>query len=133
MNPSPKRVGVVGAGVSGVVAAAHLRAAGLEVTVFERSAVAGGVWLFDSRLPPDPSYPALVASIADNSVGNNPQLSTRIDKGKSEVETNPEYDVEILHAPPGYVYGLPKLRNWKLNNMISAHVMKDSPTMFRQL
>lgn len=39
-----RRVCVVGAGVSGVVAAAHLHAAGVEVTVFERSSVAGGVW-----------------------------------------------------------------------------------------
>jgi cation diffusion facilitator CzcD-associated flavoprotein CzcO len=39
-----KRVGVVGAGVSGVIAAAYLKRAGLDVTVFERSSVAGGVW-----------------------------------------------------------------------------------------
>jgi cation diffusion facilitator CzcD-associated flavoprotein CzcO len=39
-----KTVGVIGAGVSGVAAAAHLKSAGLKVTVFERSSVAGGVW-----------------------------------------------------------------------------------------
>ena len=37
-------VAVIGAGVSGVSAAIHLKAAGLDVTVFERSAKAGGVW-----------------------------------------------------------------------------------------
>jgi cation diffusion facilitator CzcD-associated flavoprotein CzcO len=42
-----KRVAVVGAGVSGVATAAHLRAAGVDVTVFERSPVAGGVWYVD--------------------------------------------------------------------------------------
>lgn len=39
-----KTVGIIGAGVSGVVAAAHLKAAGLKITVFERAAVSGGVW-----------------------------------------------------------------------------------------
>jgi cation diffusion facilitator CzcD-associated flavoprotein CzcO len=39
-----KRVAVIGAGISGVVSAGHLLAAGLDVTVFERSEAAGGVW-----------------------------------------------------------------------------------------
>lgn len=39
-----KRVAVIGAGISGVVSAGHLLAAGLDVTVFERSHAAGGVW-----------------------------------------------------------------------------------------
>lgn len=39
-----KRVAVIGAGISGVVSAAHLLAVGLDVTVFERSKAAGGVW-----------------------------------------------------------------------------------------
>lgn len=39
-----KRVAVIGAGISGVVSAGHLIAAGLDVTVFERSEAAGGVW-----------------------------------------------------------------------------------------
>jgi cation diffusion facilitator CzcD-associated flavoprotein CzcO len=40
----PKSAAVIGAGISGVVAAAHLQSEGLEVTVFERSHAAGGVW-----------------------------------------------------------------------------------------
>lgn len=39
-----KTVAIVGAGVSGVSSAIHLKNAGLEVTVFERGDVAGGVW-----------------------------------------------------------------------------------------
>jgi cation diffusion facilitator CzcD-associated flavoprotein CzcO len=39
-----KRVVVIGAGISGVVAAAHLKNEGLNVTVFERSSAAGGIW-----------------------------------------------------------------------------------------
>jgi ACS family pantothenate transporter-like MFS transporter len=38
------RVAVIGAGISGVVTAAHLRNAGIDVTVFERAQASGGVW-----------------------------------------------------------------------------------------
>ena len=38
------KVAIVGAGVSGVVAGKHLRAAGITVTIYERSAGYGGVW-----------------------------------------------------------------------------------------
>ena len=44
MSTSAMKVGIVGAGVSGVVAGAHLKAAGIDITVFERSNQAGGVW-----------------------------------------------------------------------------------------
>jgi cation diffusion facilitator CzcD-associated flavoprotein CzcO len=44
-----KHVAVIGAGISGVVAAAHLRKEGVEVTVFERSSAAGGIWYFTSH------------------------------------------------------------------------------------
>lgn len=37
-------VAVIGAGISGVVSAGHLLAAGIEVAVFERNHAAGGVW-----------------------------------------------------------------------------------------
>ena len=37
-------VAIIGAGISGVLSAIHLTAAGLDVTVFERAATAGGVW-----------------------------------------------------------------------------------------
>lgn len=39
-----RRVAVVGAGISGVVSAAHLLAAGFDVTVFERNKQTGGIW-----------------------------------------------------------------------------------------
>lgn len=44
MSIPSKRVAVIGAGISGVVAAAHLRKEDIDVTVFERSSEAGGVW-----------------------------------------------------------------------------------------
>ena len=34
----------MGAGISGVVTGAHLQRAGIDVTVFERSGLPGGVW-----------------------------------------------------------------------------------------
>ena len=39
-----QRVAVIGAGVSGVAAAVHLKREGLDVTVYERNARAGGIW-----------------------------------------------------------------------------------------
>lgn len=39
-----KRVAVIGAGVSGLASARHLKAVGLEVVIYERSSVSGGVW-----------------------------------------------------------------------------------------
>jgi NADPH-dependent glutamate synthase beta subunit-like oxidoreductase len=39
-----RRVAVIGAGVSGVTAAAHLKAANLQITLFERTKTSGGVW-----------------------------------------------------------------------------------------
>jgi ACS family pantothenate transporter-like MFS transporter len=43
IHPNPK-VAVIGAGISGVVTAAHLKRAGVDVVVFERANAAGGVW-----------------------------------------------------------------------------------------
>jgi ACS family pantothenate transporter-like MFS transporter len=44
MTNSKKHVAIIGAGISGVVAAAHLKKEGQDVTVFERSSAAGGIW-----------------------------------------------------------------------------------------
>jgi cation diffusion facilitator CzcD-associated flavoprotein CzcO len=40
-----KRVAIIGAGISGVVTAAHLKKEHIDVVVFERSKSAGGIWL----------------------------------------------------------------------------------------
>lgn len=39
-----RSVAVIGAGVSGVAAGVHLKRAGLDVTIYERSSRAGGIW-----------------------------------------------------------------------------------------
>ena len=44
MSFPSKRVAVIGAGISGVVSAAHLKKENVDVTVFERSSAAGGIW-----------------------------------------------------------------------------------------
>jgi len=45
-----KRVAVIGAGISGVSATAHLKASGLQVTLFERTGTSGGVWYLSSGI-----------------------------------------------------------------------------------
>ncbi|KAL4950731.1 major facilitator superfamily domain-containing protein [Aspergillus filifer] len=81
-----RRVAVIGAGVSGVVSAAHLIQAGAEVTVFERSHAAGGVWLYDERKAPEPSY-------------------TSLKPLESETHFNKDVEnAELRHAPPGPCY-----------------------------
>jgi cation diffusion facilitator CzcD-associated flavoprotein CzcO len=44
MTRKAKKVAVIGAGVSGLTTAKHLKASGLDVVVYERSATLGGVW-----------------------------------------------------------------------------------------
>lgn len=39
-----EKVAVIGAGVSGVAAGIHLKRTGLDVTIYERNARAGGIW-----------------------------------------------------------------------------------------
>ncbi|KAF1986877.1 pantothenate transporter [Aulographum hederae CBS 113979] len=59
MNQTPQpHIAVIGAGISGVLTSAYLKSSGVEVTVFERSLQAGGVWVFDPRPPLEPNYPA---------------------------------------------------------------------------
>ncbi|KAJ5690825.1 hypothetical protein N7462_005217 [Penicillium macrosclerotiorum] len=120
---SIQRVAVIGAGISGVVSAGHLLAAGLNVTVFERSRAAGGVWLYDKRLPIENQYPCTTPSEADN---YGPDDRERREK---------QY---LIHAPPGPCYesltnnvSTPLLRT-KLNAWpngtppyVLHHVLKD--------
>ncbi|CAD0109652.1 unnamed protein product, partial [Aureobasidium uvarum] len=105
-----KTVAIIGAGVSGVSSAIHLRNAGLEVTVFERGDVAGGVWVFDSRTAVEPAYPATVPSTGDSPAFDSfleyNNRKTRRDSPVGQDSPDPKTkidkdDLEILHAPPG--------------------------------
>ncbi|KAB8233988.1 putative FAD dependent oxidoreductase [Aspergillus alliaceus] len=82
------KVAVIGAGISGVVSAGHLLAAGFDVTVFERNQAAGGVWLYDERRPLEPQYPAIRPSETDQ------PAKYRQEREKFLLE----------HAPPGPCY-----------------------------
>ncbi|KAF7157595.1 hypothetical protein CNMCM5623_001969 [Aspergillus felis] len=82
-------VAVIGAGISGVVSAGHLLAAGIEVTVFERNHAAGGVWLYDERKPLEPVFPSV-----------HPSRGEQYTDAASDVR-----DKRVLeHAPPGPCY-----------------------------
>ncbi|CAF9921455.1 MAG: hypothetical protein ALECFALPRED_001807 [Alectoria fallacina] len=93
------RVGIVGAGISGVVAGAHLKAAGIDITVFERSSQAGGVWLYDERLPPEPTYPSMKPSEADFHLGDE-----QSPRGKRYQRRQLAPGDDLKHAPPGPCY-----------------------------
>ncbi|QDS68308.1 hypothetical protein FKW77_010674 [Venturia effusa] len=101
-----KRVAVIGAGISGVATAAHLKKAGIEVTVFERNRASGGSWIFDERIPIEPSYPAVRPSVADSISADNKASS--FDKLTFRA---------LQHAPPGPCYV-------GLKNNVATRLMK---------
>ncbi len=115
--PVPIRaVAVIGAGISGVVSAAHLLGQGLDVTVFERSSAPGGVWHFDPRLPTEPPYP-----------NERPPAPTPDDDAHGPDSSEPQHEsgsrprtfeeASLTHAPPGPCYE-------GLRNNVSTPVMR---------
>ncbi|KAL6161301.1 hypothetical protein ACJBU6_00421 [Exserohilum turcicum] len=88
MSFPSKRVAVIGAGISGVVSAAHLKKENVDVTVFERSSAAGGIWLYDERKPLEPSY---------STVPISKTVTTYTGEESEDLE-------RLLHAPPGPCY-----------------------------
>ncbi|MCJ1419398.1 hypothetical protein MMC32_005753 [Xylographa parallela] len=96
-------VAVVGAGISGVLSAIHLTAAGLAVTVFERSATAGGVWVYDERQPLEPTYPSTKPSVADFTPEENWDELNLEEAGNTVVPTERSI-TELQHAPPSPCY-----------------------------
>lgn len=107
-----KSVAVIGAGISGVSTAAHLIKRGFEVVVFERSAKAGGVWVFDPRRDNDPEYPVTgISGESPPGVDKNGVSKEVGDEhtgedatGKKKSQGREEEDVTIAHAPPGPCY-----------------------------
>ncbi|KAI1171354.1 hypothetical protein F4777DRAFT_565738 [Nemania sp. FL0916] len=103
---SPIRtVAVVGAGISGVVSAAHLINEGLEVTVFERTGVIGGVWVYDKRVDVDPPFPNLVPPVPN--------------WADLEADGLGAEEALILHGPPGPCYA-------GLKNNVPTSLMRSS-------
>ena len=99
-----QNVAVIGAGVSGVSSAIHLKKAGLKVTVYERSNTAGGVWVYNTQSAIEPAYPSTIPS-----VGDSPQFERRLQETSlghvgrrdSPVEDEKGDLLRLLHAPPG--------------------------------
>lgn len=111
-----KRVAVIGAGISGVSSAAHLLHQGLDVVLFERSGIEGGVWHFDPRSSKDPSYPNEHPSKGDYETRPELAYSTPPPESNSD---DKEGDFETAHAPPGPCYS-------GLMNNVSTRLMRTS-------
>ncbi|KAJ2990530.1 hypothetical protein NUW58_g2902 [Xylaria curta] len=100
-----KNVAVIGAGISGVVSAAHLIKEGIEVTVFERTGTIGGVWCYDERVDREPSFPNVYPPAPD---------WTDVEK-----EGLRAAEALILHGPPGPCYA-------GLKNNVPTTLMKSN-------
>ncbi|KAF2963648.1 hypothetical protein GQX73_g9922 [Xylaria multiplex] len=100
-----KKVAVIGAGISGVVSAAHLIREGIEVTVFERTGTIGGVWFYDERVDRDPPFPNVIPPVQD---------WTDLDAQGLSAE-----EALVLHGPPGPCYA-------GLKNNVPTSLMKSS-------
>ncbi|OJD33481.1 dimethylaniline monooxygenase [Diplodia corticola] len=93
---SASHVAIIGAGISGVVTAAHLKKAGVNVTVFERIGKPGGVWVYDERQPLEPDYPSINASVASDI----PKTQWRtVQQAHDESQIS-----DLAAAPPGPCY-----------------------------
>ncbi|KAI3336589.1 FAD/NAD(P)-binding domain-containing protein [Xylariaceae sp. AK1471] len=100
-----KNVAVIGAGISGVVSAAHLIKEGFEVTVFERTGTIGGVWYYDERVDRDPPFPNTIPPAQDWK--------------DLETEGLTSEEALLLHGPPGPCYA-------GLKNNVPTSLMKSS-------
>ncbi|MCJ1379607.1 hypothetical protein MMC17_002709 [Xylographa soralifera] len=96
-------VAVIGAGISGVLSAIHLTAAGLDVTVFERSANAGGVWVYDERQPLEPAYPSTKPSVADFVPEENWD-ELHMEQAYGTIAPTERSITALQHAPPSPCY-----------------------------
>ncbi|RMZ86880.1 hypothetical protein DV736_g5894, partial [Chaetothyriales sp. CBS 134916] len=129
MDVHVKSVAVIGAGISGVSVAAHLLKQGLDVTLFERSSISGGVWHFDERSAFDPPYPNTRPSLGDYSRATSgqyayetpprtPDPERTVNSVKATASSEDDItDLEVRHAPPGPCYA-------GLQNNVSLTQMK---------
>ncbi|KAF5004870.1 hypothetical protein FDECE_8652 [Fusarium decemcellulare] len=124
------RVAVIGSGVSGICAGAHLLKQGAKVTVFERSEVSSGVWHFDSRIDTNsvnyPSKPASFGDYATTYPGQFlPQRHNKNGTGQHSLSTSDEDALQVAFAPPGPCYS--GLKNNVPTNLLYSN-LKPWPT-----
>ncbi|KAI0383231.1 hypothetical protein F5Y04DRAFT_250891 [Hypomontagnella monticulosa] len=85
-----RTVAVIGAGLSGIVSAAHLIRTGIDVTVFERANVVGGAWEFSPQIDRDPPFPSTRPPVPD--------------WDKPTVDDLTSEKAPLRFSPPGPVY-----------------------------
>ncbi|KAG8629817.1 hypothetical protein KVT40_001436 [Elsinoe batatas] len=126
-----KKIAVIGAGVSGVAAAIHLKKAGLDVTIYERTNKAGGVWVFNENRPQDPSYPSTRPSAGD--VDERALVDTLENLSSHEAGVGSESiwkKAECLHAPPAAAYRGLKNNVSTVEMEMQSHPWKDGTEEF---
>lgn len=94
MTQTIQSVAVIGAGISGVCTAAHLLKQGLQVTVYERGSIAGGVWHYDPRSAHEQQYPNEIPSRGDY----ERIVFEDIDVYQTPPRTPPEREDEVLSS-----------------------------------
>jgi len=117
-----KTVAVIGSGISGILAAAHLLKQGLSVTVYERSNAAGGIWRYDSRVSHDPPHPNHKPSLGDYHVSKPGEFDAdaEVVSPTSITQEAKENEIsDIQFSPPGPCYaGL--ITNMPISLMVTS-------------
>ncbi|KAK5729756.1 hypothetical protein LTR17_011722 [Elasticomyces elasticus] len=124
----PKSVAIVGAGISGIAASIHLKRAGLDVTVHERSSQAGGIWVYNEQVAKHAAYPSILPSAGDSpEFERSLQQTKRHDSPMRDLaEEDPQSDdkLSLSFAPPGPCYVALKNNVSTIEMETTAHAWK---------
>ncbi|KAL2140790.1 hypothetical protein VTI28DRAFT_3265 [Corynascus sepedonium] len=115
-------VAVIGAGISGITSAAYLLRQGLNVTVFERLSVAGGVWHYDPTVPPDPPYPNERPPAPTSTPDTIHAPSGPQPRETSGTRQRTLKEASLTHAPPGPCYK--GLQNYIPHDEVERYIQK---------